>query len=137
MRARALASGARGGRGTRAGIGGTAPTRGFILTEVVAGLVLTGALLAAMAGLVVAHHRASDHYLSHHQAQLAAESYVECVRAGCPPPETEGVTYQVGVAAGQGEWTGLTRLTVTAVVQAKQGRTAGYTLTTYLPEDTP
>ena len=111
---------------------------GFILTEVVAALALTGALLAVLASLVVTYHRASDHYLSHHQAQLAAESYVERLRAGCPPPpEGDGVRYEVDQRPGQGAWTGLTRLTVTAVVQGRHRRTASHTLTTYLSEGTP
>lgn len=111
---------------------------GLILTEVVAALVLTGALLAVLAGLAVAYHRASDHYLSHHQAQLAAESYVERLHAGCPPPpEGDGIRYEVHRHLGQGAWSGLTGVTVTAVVDSRQRRTASYTLTTYLSEETP
>lgn len=118
--------------------GRSATAAGLILTEVVVSLALTGALLAVLAGLVIAYHRASDHYLSHHQAQLAAESYVEHLRAGCPPPpEADGVRYEVDRGPGPGAWTGLTRLTVTAVVRSRHRRTASYTLTTYLSEGTP
>ncbi|MCP4246000.1 MAG: hypothetical protein GY778_03030 [bacterium] len=117
---------------------GSGAAASFILTEVVAALALTGALLAVLAALVVTYHRASDHYFSHHQAQLAAESYVERLQADCPPPpEANGIRYEVNHTPGRGAWTGLTRLTVTAMVKTRHRRTAGYTLTTYLQETAP
>ncbi len=112
--------------------------KGMILLDALAALGLTGVLLAAMAALVISYDRAGDHYMSHHQAQLAAESYVEHVRAGLPAiPDTDRISYHVDRQPGEGDWSGLTRLSVTAEVKSRHRRAARYTVTTYLPGDKP
>ena len=114
------------------------PAAGVIVLELLAALALTGVLLGVVAALVVSYERAGDHFLSHHQAQLAAESYVECLRAGYPTPaDTDRIRYEVDRRPGQGAWAGLTRVTVTAVVHTRHRRTARFSLVTYLPEERP
>lgn len=108
---------------------------GFVATEVVAAAVLTGILLAALAWSVVTYDRTGDYLMSRHRAQLAAESCLERLRAGLPPPnDADAVQYRVGRQPGQGPWTGLTKVTVTATVSARHQRTACFTLTAYLQE---
>ncbi len=111
---------------------------GFITLEVVGSLALTGILLALMTGLIVSYRQATDYQLSHHQAQLAAESYLDHLRAGRVPPEnTEAVTYKVDRQPGQGDWAGLTRYVVKATVATRSNRTASCTVTTYVAEASP
>ena len=113
----------------------------FILLEVIASLALTGILLGVITGLVLTYNRAGDYYMSHHQAQLAAESYVEHLRAGSAVPAgTDRVRFEVRGCPGEGDWSGLTQVTVTASVKTRYGRTpraANYTLTTYVLEAVP
>ncbi len=105
----------------------------FLLLEVLAALALTGALLAVMGAAVIAYDRANDHFWAHHQAQLAAETCIEYLRAGRPvPPPAGGVSYRVERQAGTGPWSGLTRVTVIAEVKTRHGRSVHYRLSAYL-----
>lgn len=112
--------------------------RGFITLEVLASLALTGILLGVATKLVLTYNRANDHYLARQRAQLAAESYVEYVRAGlAPPQDTDCVRYEATQSPGAGDWKGLTRISVTAFVKTRHGpapRAARYTAVTYLVE---
>ena len=122
----------------RKAIGTRHKAQGILLLEAAAALALTGVLLAVVAGLVVSYNRTGDYFMSHHQAQLAAESYVECLRAGlAEPPRIDRVQYEVQRQPGQGAWSGLTRITVTATVQTHHNRVACYRLTTYMQEQGP
>ena len=115
--------------------------QGFMLIEVVTAVLLLGMLLVVIHEFVAAYDAARDHLMTHHQAQLAAEGYVEHIRAGRTPPQnSDHVQYEVHQLPGEGDWAGLTRLTVTASVrspQARAERRVHFRLTSYLPETGP
>ena len=106
---------------------------GFLRVEVSTALVRTGLLIGVVVAATVAYDRALDYYTAHHQAQLAAESYVESLRAGHAPTGDDKVRYETSRQPGEGPWQGLTRLTVTATVTARHGREVSFSLSTYLP----
>ena len=106
---------------------------GFLLLEASAALALTGLLIGVVVAVTVAFDRAGDYYTAHHRAQLAAESYLESLRAGVPPADTDEVRYQITRRPGQGPWRGQIRLTITATVTARHGREVSFAVNTYLP----
>jgi hypothetical protein len=110
----------------------------FVVFDVVAALVIIGILLAALAWLVVSYDKAGDCMMARYRAQLAAETCLERLRAGLPPPkDADGMQYTVERQPGQGPWAGLTRVTVATTVNARHQRTARFTLTAYLREAAP
>lgn len=113
--------------------------RGVVFVEACTAIMLLGLVLTMVSVMVTGHARAVDFLVNERRAQLAAESYVERMRAGlvavadADVTEEAGVSYEVRVTEAEGAWRPLVHVAVTARVIGKHGRIAPYCLSTYLP----
>jgi hypothetical protein len=112
--------------------------RGVILTEAVASLALVGLTLAMVSVLLTQHARATDYFLNYRRAQLAAESCVERMRVGVLEAtnavfrDEAGVTCRIRIDEADDNWKPLVRVEVTTEIAGRGGRTARYSVATYL-----
>ena len=114
--------------------------RGVILTEACAAIMLVGLVLGMVSLLLTQYARATDYFLNYRRAQLAAESYVEQMRAGTLDvadasfTDEAGVTYEVRVTDADGDWRPLRQVHVIAGVIGKHSRIARYRISTYVQQ---
>lgn len=112
--------------------------RAFVLLEACVALMLVGMVLAAVSMLIASYARSTDYFLNYRRAQLAAESYVERIRAGAVQPEDAeftdeaNVTLRIRIAPAEGAWAPLRRVEVEARIVGKHSRVAAYRLATYV-----
>ena len=120
-------------------------SRAIVLTEAIVSIMLVGLVLGVVSLLLARYARATDHFLNHRRAQLAAESCVERMRAGTLAvadvtfTDEAGVDCEIRVTAADETWAPLSQVHITTTVVGRHGRTARYTLATYVaaPEPPP
>jgi len=113
---------------------------GWTLIELVVGIALL-ALLAGLATDVVFEYRQSrNEMLQREMLVWAASAQWERIMAGAPadlpPPEgmlPEGVSLQAQTQPGEGQWKGLTRVTVTATATAWGGKELREQVSGFIP----
>jgi type II secretory pathway pseudopilin PulG len=120
-------------------VGHGSRSSGFVLTEAVVSIALLAVLMTMVSLLMVGYQRAADAMLNTRRAQWAAETQLERIRAGLDPvanrsfDSMDGVSFNVGVSDGEGDWRGLRRVAVTASVTGKHGHIVKHTIRAYLP----
>lgn len=102
---------------------------GWTLIELIVAIGLLALIAALAADVVFSYRRSRNEALTRQMLVWAASAQLERIAAGAaadlPPPEgvlPEGVSFEVKTGAGEGQWTGLTRVTVTAKTVAGKGR---------------
>ena len=109
----------------------------FTWAETLTALVVMSAVLGVLTVAITSYAGSMNRVFAQQQALLAAESYLEHLRAGLEPPtEIDGIHLDATRQPGSGPWTGLTQVTVTAKLPNSR-RAVGQTLTAYLPKETP
>lgn len=109
-----------------------------MLLEACVSIMLVGLVLAVVSLLLTRYARATDYFLNHRRAQLAAESCVERMRAGALQVgdsvfvDDAGITCDIQVRDAEGDWAPLRRVHVRTEVTGKHGRRSRYELTTFV-----
>ncbi len=112
--------------------------RSVVLLEATVSIMLIGIVLGAVSLLMVRYSRAVDYFLNYRRAQLAAESFIERMRAGELPVaaaimnDPGGVHCEITVDDGAEIWKELQFVRVTARITGKHGRVASFRLVTYV-----
>lgn len=116
-------------------------SQGFILTEACVSLALVGLVLGVASLLLTQHARATEYFVNHRRAQLAAESCVERMRVGdlavidASFVDPGGITCEIRVSQAEAEWQPLRRVRVLAIADEKKRRSARYSAIAYLNPD--
>lgn len=115
------------------------PTRrAIVLLEACVAIMLVGMVLFAVSMLIASYAKSTDYFLNYRRAQLAAESYVERIRAGAVPPDDAdftdeaNITLRIRTTTAEGNWAPLLRVEVEASIVGKHSRVAAYKLATYV-----
>lgn len=112
--------------------------RAVILTEACVSLALVGLVLAMVSLLLTQHASATDYFLNYRRAQLAAESCVERMRVGVLETtnaefrDEAGIAYEIRIEEADEAWKPLVHVRVTAEIAGRGGRTARYSIGTYV-----
>ena len=113
--------------------------KGFLATEAMVAIVLMVMLVAAYVQLGVGVARVRDHQVTKRTLRLAAAGQMERYRAGAPietthtPDALPGITIKTSTTPGQGQWAGLTLVTVAARGTVRGGAGKEVATRCYLP----
>lgn len=115
--------------------------RGWFLTDVMAGLAITMVIGVFFASFSLAYVRARSLHAIERALTAAALGQIERIRAGAavesmPPAGVlpDGIALATSTAPGEGSWSGLMKVTVTASGQTPGGRPKTVTLAAYVRE---
>ena len=118
---------------------GPTQRKAVFIIEATCAMVLLALLLGFVAYLVIGQERLRDHMTAERRLQLAAEGQMERYRAGEPLPDGEchistphGIQLDVSCEPGQGDWSGLTRVTIMARTPVRHAKTASFRLVAYV-----
>lgn len=109
-----------------------------MLLEACVSIMLVSLILAVVSLMLTRYARATDYFLNHRRAQLAAESCVERMRAGVLQVadarfvDDAGIACDIQVSDAEGDWASLRRVRVKIEVTGKHGRRSRYELTTFV-----
>ncbi len=120
----------------------TTRLRGFSFIEVTVGIVLLG-LIVALSSQAIFNYQKSRNQLVDRQVLLwAASAQLERIAAGAAldslPPGgflPEGVSLHAESQPGEGDWRGLTRITVTARLTAGGGKELREQISGFIPAE--
>ncbi len=120
-------------------------SRAIVLTEAIVSIMLVGMVLGVVSLLLARYARATDYFLNHRRAQLAAESCVERMRSGklavadATFTDDARVNCEIRVTAADETWAPLRHVQITTTVTGRHGKTTRYALATYVaaPETPP
>ncbi len=114
--------------------------RAFLTLELMVAIVVAAILMQLSWSMMAAHRRVEDYIVTHRRLQLGAESLMERIRAGALPAEgttirdaADRCEYRVSVSAGQGQWSGLTRVVIHATAVARPQKQVSLVLRGYVP----
>ncbi len=103
--------------------------RGFAFVEAVVGIVLLGLIVALAAEAMFTYQKSRNQSVDRQAMLWAASGQLQRIAAGAapdsPPPEEilpAGISLQTQTQAGEGQWKGFTRVTVTATAMSYGGK---------------
>ena len=113
-------------------------SRAIVLTEAIVSIMLVGMVLGVVSLLLARYARATDHFLNHRRAQLAAESGIARMRAGTLTvadatfTDDAGVEFAIRVTAADEAWAPLRHVQITTTVTGRHSKKSHYTLAAYV-----
>lgn len=119
--------------------------RGFSVIEVTVGIVLLGMIVALSSQAIFSYQRTRNELIDRQALIWAASAQLERIAAGAAldsrPPGgflPEGVSLYAEAEPGRGDWSGFTRVTVTATATVAGGKRLREQISRFIPaEDKP